>query len=517
MAYRLHKLQKSNKKEEDYRRFISDILDHLPFPVMVKDIRDNFRYVYWNNECELQSVGIDRHKAVGFTDFDIYGPERGKYYRSIDEALIREGKKDYRAEESYTTEDGIIHDTLVMKSIISWGEEKMWLLVVRWEITQLKSYARELTAAKEELEKVIKKQQLSLRNIDFGLIYIDKDYRVQWEETTKIKKIFNDKREYIPGEICYKTTMFRDTPCPQCAFKECLERKEIVKHTIRLDDQVDCEISATPVYNDANDEMIGGLLRFENITEKVKTAQMLQEAKEKAEESNRLKSAFLANMSHEIRTPLNAIIGFSDMICQTDDLEDKEEYMKIISANNSLLLQLINDILDLSKIEAGTMDYVITFTDINKLLEGIHKQMLQKNQLPDVLIEFEKQEEECFIETDGRRLSQILINFMNNAMKFTTKGYIRMGYSMSENKDEIYFYVKDTGKGIPEDKLQSVFERFVKLDSFAKGTGLGLAICRVIVERMKGTIGVESKEGEGSCFWFKIPVKVTTDEVGKGN
>lgn len=243
-----------------------------------------------------------------------------------------------------------------------------------------------------------------------------------------------------------------------------------------------------------------------DITQLKETEQMLIKAKEKAEEADRLKSAFLANMSHEIRTPLNAIIGFSDMICQTGEEEEKQEYMKIVSSNNELLLQLIDDILDLSKIEAGTMEFTLAPTDINDLMEGICRQMQEKNTSPDVAITFTEKAEECILNTDRVRLSQVIINFTNNAMKFTPKGSIQMGYRIDEAKDEIYFYVKDTGIGIPEDKINEVFERFVKLNTFAKGTGLGLAICRVIVERLGGTIGADSKEGEGSCFWFRLPI-----------
>lgn len=243
-----------------------------------------------------------------------------------------------------------------------------------------------------------------------------------------------------------------------------------------------------------------------DITQLKETEQMLIKAKEKAEEADRLKSAFLANMSHEIRTPLNAIIGFSDMICQTGEEEEKQEYMKIVSSNNELLLQLIDDILDLSKIEAGTMEFTLAPTDINDLMEGICRQMQEKNTSPDVVITFTEKAEECILNTDRVRLSQVIINFTNNAMKFTPKGSIQMGYRIDETKDEIYFYVKDTGIGIPANKINEVFERFVKLNTFAKGTGLGLAICRVIVERLGGTIGADSKEGEGSCFWFRLPI-----------
>ena len=502
LLYRLHHLKKIVARNRDYRHFLSDILDNLPFPIMVKDIQNEFRYAYWNKESEVQS-GIKREKAIGHNDYDIYGEERGRHYRNIDEELVRIGKP-YRSEERYSTTDGVIHDTIVMKSILSWEALGKWLLVARWDVSQLKKYEREITAAKEELEEAIKKQSLALKSIDFGLIYIDKTYRVQWEETTHIKSLVSG-RHYTPGLICYQTSALRDKPCEHCAFKEAIEQGVIVRHTIRID-KVDFEVTATPVYATGGKEVIGGLLRFEDITEKLKIEQDLREAKNKAEESNRLKSAFLANMSHEIRTPLNAIVGFSDMICQVDDPVEKQEYMKIIIANNELLLQLIDDILDLSKIEAGTMDFSYSVTDVNELMSNICHQMEQKDHSPEVQISFIEKAPTCVINTDRVRLSQVMINLMSNAMKFTERGSISIGYRISEAKDKIYFFCKDTGMGIAADKLELVFERFVKLNAFVKGTGLGLAICRVIVERLGGAIGVDSKEGEGACFWFRIPV-----------
>ena len=502
LLYRLHHLKKIVARNRDYRHFLSDILDNLPFPIMVKDIQNEFRYAYWNKESEVQS-GIKREKAIGHNDYDIYGEERGRHYRNIDEELVRIGKP-YRSEERYSTTDGVIHDTIVMKSILSWEALGKWLLVARWDVSQLKKYEREITAAKEELEEAIKKQSLALKSIDFGLIYIDKTYRVQWEETTHIKSLVSG-RHYTPGLICYQTSALRDKPCEHCAFKEAIEQGVIVRHTIRID-KVDFEVTATPVYATGGKEVIGGLLRFEDITEKLKIEQDLREAENKAEESNRLKSAFLANMSHEIRTPLNAIVGFSDMICQIDDPVEKQEYMKIIIANNELLLQLIDDILDLSKIEAGTMDFSYSVTDVNELMSNICHQMEQKDHSPEVQISFIEKAPTCVINTDRVRLSQVMINLMSNAMKFTERGSISIGYRISEAKDKIYFFCKDTGMGIAADKLELVFERFVKLNAFVKGTGLGLAICRVIVERLGGAIGVDSKEGEGACFWFRIPV-----------
>lgn len=503
LLFQNFRLRKSASADDDYRHFLFEILDNLPFPIMVKDIQEQFKYTYWNKEAELQS-GISRKDAVGFSDADIFGEERGKQYRKIDEDLVKVGKP-YKAEERYVTADGKVHDTLVVKSIISSGKIGKWLLVARWEITQLKMYERELLAAKEQLEEAVRKQKLALRSIDFGLIYIDRNYKVQWEETSNIKNLVVG-RHYIPGTTCYRTTGRGDKPCKRCAFQEAISTGKMVRHITHVD-HVDFEITATPVYSDTGGEIIGGLLRFEDITEKLKVDRMLQEAKEKAEESNRLKSAFLANMSHEIRTPLNAIIGFSDLICQTDDAEEKEEYIRIVTSNNELLLQLIDDILDLSKIEAGTMDFSYALTDINELMEDICLQMQQKNQHPEVQILFTEKEPCCVINTDRLRLSQVIINLMNNAMKFTAEGSITLGYRLNGQRNELYFFVKDTGIGIPADKAEKVFERFVKLNSFVKGTGLGLAICRVIIERLGGTIGVDTAVEEGACFWFRLPVQ----------
>lgn len=508
LIFEIYRLRRKIRKTNHSNQFSFDILDNLPFPIIVKDIQNDFRYYYWNKEAASQSY-INREEALGRTDFEIYGEEQGRKYRNVDLELIQAGVP-YHKEEIYKTPDGLSHDTIVVKTIITRNGKKKWLLAIRWEITQLKNYERELVAAKELLEQTMRKQKLALKSIDFGLIYIDKNYKVQWEETTRITGLVKG-RQYIPGKICYQTSALRDKPCEQCAFRKAIEQGKIIRHQIRIDD-VDFEVTATPVFSDENKaEIVGGLLRFEDITEKLKMDRMLHEAKEQAEESNRLKSAFLANMSHEIRTPLNAIVGFSEMICQTDSEDDKQEFTKIISSNNELLLQLINDILDLSKIEAGTMDFKFVPTDINGLMERIYKQMQTKNPSTDVQIIFTEKAEQCIIDTDSGRLSQVIINLMNNALKFTPKGCIQMGYRIDEPQEEIYFYVKDTGIGIPSDQTQKVFERFIKLNSFAKGTGLGLSICRIIIERLGGVIGVESKEGEGSCFWFRIPMKRVID------
>ena len=239
------------------------------------------------------------------------------------------------------------------------------------------------------------------------------------------------------------------------------------------------------------------------ISERKQMEQELLTARDRAEESNRLKSAFLANMSHEIRTPLNAIVGFSNLLAETDDIAERREYMQVVEENNDLLLKLISDILDLSKIEAGTFEFNYGMLDVNRMCEEAVRSLRLKVQDKPVELLFGDHEAQCRIVGDKNRLLQVITNFINNAVKFTEQGSITLGYRREAG--DLLFYVEDTGKGISEEHLRTVFDRFVKLNSFAQGTGLGLSISKSIVEQMGGHIGVESEEGRGSRFWFTIP------------
>lgn len=247
-----------------------------------------------------------------------------------------------------------------------------------------------------------------------------------------------------------------------------------------------------------------------DITELKETEAELIQARDKAEMMDRLKSAFLANMSHEIRTPLNAIVGFSDLLVETEDMAERQEYIKIVRENNDLLLQLISDILDLSKIEAGTFEFTNGDVDVNLLCEDIVRSMRMKAK-EDVELVLDNHLPACHVISDRNRIHQVISNFVNNAMKFTSEGSIHVGYELKEG--ELEFYVKDTGIGIEKEQLPHIFERFVKLNSFVHGTGLGLSICQSIVEQLGGRIGVDSEKGKGSRFWFTIPGVIVTEEM----
>lgn len=248
-----------------------------------------------------------------------------------------------------------------------------------------------------------------------------------------------------------------------------------------------------------------------DITNLQNIEQELIKARIKAEQSDRLKSAFLANMCHEIRTPLNAIVGFSQLLPSAETAEEKKLYSGIINQNSDILLQLINDILDLSKIEAGTLEYIkrpMNLGEVCRTIYTVHKERVKEG----VTLVFDNEEEDLLMEGDQNRIMQVITNFLTNASKFTYEGEIRFGFGRMDK--DIRVYVKDTGIGIEPEKVDHIFERFVKLNSFAQGTGLGLSICRMIIEKIGGEIGVTSELGKGSTFYFTIPYE-ETGEHGK--
>ena len=255
------------------------------------------------------------------------------------------------------------------------------------------------------------------------------------------------------------------------------------------------------------DEQIAHVITSVDINHQKTIEEELRVAKEKAENLDRLKSAFLANMSHEIRTPLNAIVGFASLLIESDDKKERQDYVDIMQENTELLLQLISDILDLSKIEAGTLDFTMDHLDIKSFCEDIMRNYDIKEDKP-VPVLLAPDLPEYYIYTDKKRLMQVITNFINNALKFTNEGQIMLEYRHKAESNEIEFAVTDTGMGIAPDKVDQVFDRFVKLNSFSKGTGLGLSICRSIIEHLGGTIGAESEIGVGSRFWFTHPLRL---------
>lgn len=367
-------------------------------------------------------------------------------------------------------------------------------------------------------------RQPILKNVHAYILLIDNDFKVlktNYYQLTGTQKGLKEKRvgdllqcrNALSAEGGCGTHAYCGS-CPiRCAIRQAFEQRrgftdlEATLNVLTSEKKsVECDAVISGSYFLLNEEE-NMVLTVHDITQLKETEKQLTLAKEKAENADLSKSAFLANMSHEIRTPLNAITGFAEILASANTEEEKAQYQEIIKMNADLLLQLVNDILDMSKIEAGTLEFVYTKVDINLLLSDLRQlfQMKVNDAGGNIQIIAEPSLPSCSIETDRNRVAQVLSNFTTNAIKFTQEGTISIGYEARDT--ELYFYVTDTGAGIPADKLPEVFGRFVKLNKDKKGTGLGLSISKTIVNKLEGQIGADSVEGKGSTFWFTIPYR----------
>ena len=363
-----------------------------------------------------------------------------------------------------------------------------------------------------------------LKNVHAYILLIDNDFKVlktNYYQLTGTQKGLEEKRvgdllqcrNALSAEGGCGTHAYCGS-CPiRCAIRQAFEQRRgftDLNATLNVltseKKSVECDAVISGSYFLLNEEE-NMVLTVHDITQLKQAEKQLALAKEKAENAELSKSTFLANMSHEIRTPLNAITGFAEILASANTEEEKAQYQEIIKMNADLLLQLVNDILDMSKIEAGTLEFVYTKVDINLLLSDLRQlfQMKVNDAGGNIQIIAEPSLPSCSIETDRNRVAQVLSNFTTNAIKFTQEGTISIGYEARDT--ELYFYVTDTGAGIPADKLPEVFGRFVKLNKDKKGTGLGLSISKTIVNKLEGQIGADSVEGKGSTFWFTIPYR----------
>lgn len=615
--------RKNNSELQNKKILQDNILNSIPLPIHIKDIEDNFRYVFCNKESQRMFGSQE-----GQTIYDVWDESLVYTFRDSDLEVFHSGKP-YFGEARIVLKDGREYDTIVRKSIIEDGGKRL-LLSIYWDqavqnelerrskvlslsMNALNAYTWEYDVAKdrfrygegfdticpnsaninthskfaeyvhpddrqmyvdslkniknkdqgdftleyrvdlggqgayewwecrgiletrllnnvpykyvfgmdvninahkktefalltnkEELSKLIRQNELVLNNTNSGLAFITPDYIVQWENVS-IGTTHFEYEAYKKGEPCYQSAHNRTEACEDCVLQKVMQTRKTERKKFKRDNGQTIEVYSTPVFNE-NDAIEGVVIRIDDITEREQIDE-LRQAKIVAEQSDKLKSTFLANMSHEIRTPLNAIIGFSNLLMATTDPEEKEEFIGIIENSNELLLKVINDILDLSKIEAGTVELKYEEFNLSEYFKSMATSMKQRMTNPDVRLIVLNNYSNCTVCLDKNRLGQIITNYVTNAIKYTVRGTIEMEYELTGAG--IRLNVRDTGIGIPENKRNKVFQRFEKLDEFAQGTGLGLSICKAIADSMGGTVGFESEYGVGSLFWAELPCQVT--------
>jgi len=480
---------------KDLSHLLSEIIKALPLHLFVKDTGDDFRYLY-SSPLMNQVYGRHSDEVIGKTDFEVFSdPSFAQAYRDMDEKILKTGKP-YKFIEPVVDPNGLLRIMDTSKLLVERENKPPYLIGMAWEVTKLKQTEEQLQGFHKRLALACQTGHIYPWEWDFikgtaelsiaknGQIqpvyivhnsfadFIHPDDRAIYQETTE--DFANGKTESL--RVLFRSTYFTGDYVWYEKLGEVYERSEEGK-----------AIKAMGILRDIS-------------ADKQHEADI--HAKKIAEESDRMKSAFIANMSHEIRTPLNAIVGFSSLIAEAETEEEKNSFLKIIESSNDYLLQLINDVLDISKIESGKMEFIHTSFHLSEIFAPQERTFTLRAE-PGVDVIFENKDEDYSIVSEKIRLTQVLTNFLSNAVKFTTDGSIRFGYKVTDSS--LYVYVTDTGTGIKKEKASDVFERFVKLDNFKQGTGLGLSISKTIINMLKGEIGVDTEEGKGSTFWFKIP------------
>lgn len=486
---------RQNNAEIQRRKTLQDnILNNIPIPIHIKDIENNSQYVFCNEES-TRMFGTHINGSI----YDVMNEAQVARVEKTDKEVFSTGKP-YFGVEHIELRDGRSYDVLVRKSVIYDGNKRM-LLNVRWD-----------QSMQNDLQRRAKVLSLSMQAMNaYTWFYDPEKNRVSFgegfERTGRDAQRLNTREKFAAYIHPDEQQLFIDTQVEQLK-KDSAEW--VVEYRIDLEGNGKYEwwetrgLIETTVIDDVPHKFMLGM--SVSIDSHKQTELELREAKKQAEQSDKLKSAFLANMSHEIRTPLNAIIGFSDLLMNTEEQEDREDYMRIINNNNELLLKLIGDILDLSKLESGSVELKYEEFNLSDYFDDMSISMQQRVTKPDVQLIAHNPYTECIVRLDRNRVAQILTNYVTNAIKYTPKGAIEMGYESVPQG--IRFYVKDNGIGIADEKKSKVFHRFEKLDEFAQGTGLGLSICKAIAESMGGSVGFESTYGEGSLFWTILPCDI---------
>ena len=486
--------------------FSQHLIDKMQAIIFIKDVTNGFRYYRVNDAfCSIQH--LSRQEVIGKTDYDLFSLEEAEKYRRDDEATVSmRGDFTLREMVHFQGEEKIILQTT--KSYVETSEGNQLLVCVSYDITEHIQKERMMESLMKDEQEAHQMMKAIFHKLPSAILIkdIEDDYRF-YIINQKFEQMCNMPKELLVGKTDYdifpkeEADKYRQD---DVAATSCEESDPMLIHEIVTSPDRGTHTHLQTIKFSFTFKRKKLLVCVGNyVTLQYQMMEQLRDALSKAEQADTLKAQFIANMSHEIRTPLNAIVGFSSLLTETEDMKDRKQYMAIVQENTELLLQLISDILDLSKMESGAFEFVKSDTDVNLLCGEIIRSLRMKVPAGVELV-FEKCLPECHVWADKNRLNQVISNFINNALKFTFSGSITLGY-YRQTDGYLRFYVRDTGMGIPRNKIKTVFDRFVKLNSFVHGTGLGLSICKSLVEQMGGTIGVESEEGEGSCFWFTYP------------
>lgn len=497
----------ATKELDALNELINTILDRLPLGVFVKDAENKFNYLYWNRFME-EITGIDTANVAGHNDFEInydamISPEERV---ALDRDLIKTGRV-AEFQWKVKTVSGISKDIEVIKIPISLSNGKPLLLAMWRDVTAK-------LAMEEALKRTQSLTQMALYTSDVRTcsIFINPSDPVGFDNMVMQVSSWDTKEEVLMNVDWKQYTQYvhpDDMETYGQSFMR-LCRGEVadikIEFRVKYPDMDAYNWREVYVYRYECDEKGRPTVLLgcsTNIQDRKNQELNLEEAREKAEVADKMKSKYLADMSHEIRTPLNAITGFSELMAFADSDEERMSYYDIIKTNNQLLMQLVNDILDLSKIEADAIKISYAPIDVNELMDTTFASI--RLRMPEgVALFLEKGTCSYTFGTDCIRLLQLINNLANNAIKNTKQGSITMGYTCLPDK-QLKFYVKDTGIGIARDRLESLFTRFVKVNDYVEGIGLGLAICQGLVSKMGGSISVESELGVGSTFSFILP------------
>lgn len=483
------------------------IFDRLPWGV---ELYDENGYLLDINKADLEIFGVTREQAIGLNAFENPNiPEWAseKLKKGEDVAFLLDYNFNKAAEKGYYTSklaDEVKH--LRVKGVVLKDRQDVILgfFYIVFDDTESYHKTEEIQYSLAKLKAAVDTGESIIWEYDVATDKLSADFSLndQIEESSFLTYLKEDRfssvRDFI--ETLHPDDRHR---VYNKQFKRLVDGeigKYISVYRRVFDGKVYWLNSNVRAYKYSVDGKPSKIVSYtSNITEQREKELELMKVKE----ADKLKSAFLANMSHEIRTPLNAIVGFSDLVAETDDPEERQTYLDIIHTNNDLLLNLIGDILDFSKIEAGMLKYNIEDTNIKELCMEVYLSGSLKIK-PGVKLLFDKNSPTIILRTDPQRILQVIANFVNNAIKFTSEGSITIFYETKEN--EVKVCVRDTGIGISEENRARVFERFIKINDFHQGTGLGLTISKTIIEYLGGTIGVDSVQGKGSTFWFTLPL-----------